>query len=240
MLRKIHLGMALLTAALVAAESAPPAWTTRRVAEWSMDDARQVLYQSPWAKRAAPALLGQLTGAQRRDGGNFAAQGGGHGGVGLDDFSLVGNKGAPAPRRGEGPEGPHVAKVTIRWESALPVRAAEVRANEPNAPVLEGDEYAIAVYDVSLTDAWADRKHLAEELKKIAVLKIEGRKEARPSRVAVQEFGDGRVTVIYLFPRSLNITLDDKRLTFEAQIGRVAVAQYFYPAEMQYQGKLEL
>jgi hypothetical protein len=34
--------------------------------------------------------------------------------------------------------------------------------------------------------------------------------------------------------------LDDKRIEFDAQIGRVVVAQYFFPAEMTFQGRLEL
>ena len=73
-------------------------------------------------------------------------------------------------------------------------------------------------------------------MKKISLLKIEGRpegtKEVRPVRVDVIEPGGGIITVVYLFPRSAHITAEDRRLVFEAQIGRVAVAQYFYPPQM--------
>ena len=48
------------------------------------------------------------------------------------------------------------------------------------------------------------------------------------------------MTVVYLFPRSANITVEDQRIEFWAKFGRLSVTQYFYPQEMQFQGKLEL
>jgi len=43
-----------------------------------------------------------------------------------------------------------------------------------------------------------------------------------------------------LFPRSEAITAEDRRVEFSAVFGRLFVAQYFYPAQMQFQGRLEL
>jgi hypothetical protein len=57
--------------------------------------------------------------------------------------------------------------------------------------------------------------------------------------VAVQ-LGGGMANVIYFFPRSAHITAEDQRLVFEGQVGRILFAQYFYPAEMKFLGKLEL
>jgi len=42
-----------------------------------------------------------------------------------------------------------------------------------------------------------------------------------------------------LFPLSAEITRKDGRILFEAQIGRIALVQYFDVEEMQLQGKLE-
>jgi hypothetical protein len=50
----------------------------------------------------------------------------------------------------------------------------------------------------------------------------------------------GLTTVVYLFPRSEAITAEDKRVEFTAVFGRLFVAQYFYPSQMQFQGRLEL
>ncbi len=245
MLRKPRFVFALAAVALFAAD---PPWISKRAAEWTETDALQVLSDSPWAKRATPTILPAMTAFARRDGGNIAAQGGGQG-MQLDRLkdaaNPFGSRGAQV-RPGQGPES-KVEKLPIRWETALPVRAAEFKSNESGAPDVDGEDYAIAVYDVSLKIASIDSqamKNLDSELKKISLLKIEGRpegtKEVRPTRVAVIQLGSETVTVVYFFPRSAHLTLDDKRVEFDAQIGRVAVAQYFYPSEMQFQGKLEL
>ena len=249
MFRNLQFGVILFSLTLLAAaepSDAPPAWATKRVAEWNEKDAAQVLFESPWAKMAPPTLLPGLTAFERRDGGNIGAQGGGQG-MQLDrlkDFSVVGAKGAsPHPTRG-----PKTLadKLPIRWESALPIRGAEFKSSEPGVADIDGEEYAIAVYDVSLKLANIDKyewKDLPGELRKISTPKIEGKdgsKEVKPSRVAVIQNGDGIATVVYFFPRSTHITADDPRIEFDAQVGRIAVAVYFYPPQMQFQGKLEL
>jgi len=221
-----------------------PQWATRRVAEWSEQDARQILSNSPWSRQATPSLLPILSSYQRREGGDMGAGTGGKGGPGLDaanNTGLFGGKSDAEKAKANVIETPQSRlKLQIRWESAMPVRAAEFKANEPDAPTLEGEEYAIAVYNVSLKMAILDLKGINEALKKTATLKVEGKSELRPSRVAVIEPGGGIATVVYLFPRTARFSLEDKRIDFVAQIGRVYLAQSFYPAEMLFQGKLEL
>jgi hypothetical protein len=238
MLRKLCFASLFLSLSpLVAAD---PPWIARRIPEWSEKDAYLILSDSPWSHKAAPALAALLTPSERREGGDMGAQGGGHGGIGLQNAgSLVGTGGAIA-RPGQGAEAPHLSKLVIRWESALPVQAAEIKTHDNSAPELDGEDYAIAVYAVSLKLASIELKGLEDALKKVAVLKIEGRKEVRPSRVVAVELGGGMVNVIYFFPRSAHITAEDQRLTFEGQVGRILFAQYFYPAEMKFLGKLEL
>lgn len=246
MLRKPRFVLALVGAALLTA--ADPPWAGKRAAEWTSSDAMQVLSDSPWAKRSAPTILPALTAFERRDGGNIGAQGGGQG-MQLDRLPAalnpLGTSGAQV-RPGQGPES-RVDKLPIRWETALPIRAAEIKSNEAGTPEVDGEDYAIAVYNISFKLASIDRdqkKDLAKELKKIAVLKIEGRpegtKEVKPTRVSVIELGIDAATVVYFFPRAAHLTPEDKRVEFDAQIGRIAVAQYFYPPEMLFQGKLEL
>ena len=38
--------------------------------------------------------------------------------------------------------------LKVRWESAQPIRAAELKARETNAPAIDESHYAIAVYGV--------------------------------------------------------------------------------------------
>ena len=229
----------LLSPSLLVA--ADPPWMTKQLAEWGEQDSRLVLSNSPWVKMATPSMLAILNSYQRREGGDMGAGSGGKGGPGLEaaqGTSLIGGKpGQPAAR-------PEAAlsriKMQIRWESALPIRSAEFRINEPGAPVLEGDEYAIAVYGVSLRTALLEPKNAEETLKKTATLKIEWKKDVKPSRVAVIELGGGMATVVYMFPRTQPITVDDKRVDLTLQIGRYYFAQSFYPPEMQLLGKLAL
>jgi len=230
--------LSLLSVTLLIA--ADPPWVAKRIPEWSEKDAFLVLSNSPWVGKAAPALTRLMTASQWRDGGDMAAQGGGHGGIGLENAgSLVGTGGA-IKRPGQGPEDEHLPKLTIRWESALPIRAAEIRANDHTAPELDGEDYAIAVYDLNLKIASIELKGIENAVKQVAILKVEGRKDFRPSRVSVIELGGDMATVVYFFPRAAHITAQDERLVFEGQVGRITFAQYFYPAQMQFLGKLEL
>jgi hypothetical protein len=217
-------------------------WASKRIPEWTERDAYLILSDSPWAKKAAASLARLMTAGQRREGGDMAAQGGGHGGIGLQNAgTLVGRgSGGAIVRPGQGAEGEHL-KLAIRWECAMPVRAAELRTHDDSAPEIDGEDYAIAVYDVSLKLASIeDMKTLEADLKRIAVLRIEGRSEVKPSRVIAVMKGGGVANIIYLFPRSAHITAEDQRLTFEGQVGRILFAQYFYPADMKFLGKLEL
>jgi hypothetical protein len=231
------LSISLPVIAQLAPADAP--WISKRIPEWSEKDAYLILSDSPWSKKTAASLTRLMTASQRRDGGDMAAQDGAHRGIGLANAgNLVGTGGA-IKRPGEGAESQHL-KLAIRWESAMPVQAAELKTHDTSAPELDGEDYAIAVYDVSLTLASVELKTLETDLKRIAVLKIEGRAEVKPSRVVAVEMGGGIANIIYFFPRSAHITAEDKRLEFDGQVGRIVFSQYFYPAEMKFLGKLEL
>jgi len=229
----------LLPATLLLA--ADPTWMTKGIADWTQQDATQVLTDSPWVKKAVVGVLAGLSPAQRRDGGDMNGEGGGRDGFGFDP-SLIGSiptlmTGINAPAKKKPPAAP---RLDVRWESALPVRSAEIKVNESGAPDLDGEDYAVAIYNVPLKVARADMKGLPQMLKKVAMLKVEGKKDIKPSRVSVVELGDDMANVIYFFPRSARLSLADMRIEFDAQIVRVVVAQYFFPADMVYQGRLEL
>jgi hypothetical protein len=48
------------------------------------------------------------------------------------------------------------------------------------------------------------------------------------------------VVVVYMFPLSAEITRNDRRIQFDAQIGRIVFSQDFELGEMEFAGKLEL
>jgi hypothetical protein len=85
----------------------------------------------------------------------------------------------------------------------------------------------------------SDTKSFAEQLKKAATLKRDGKKDLKPSRVEVLQREDGPV-ILYQFPRTKEITQPDRRVEFAAHIGRLQFAQSFYLEDMVYLGQLEL
>jgi hypothetical protein len=222
----LPLGAVLLTAA-------DSSWTEKPIPQWDEEDAKQVLADSPWVKYATPQPLPDLSPNQCRDAGDWKGCTGR--GVGLAGIGLFGaRREAEAIARAHAK--PKFEPVLVRWESALPIRAAEQKLSLPGVPVVDGDHYAIAVYDIPTPKRW----NLARELRGIAVLKRDKRKDLKPSRVEILRHSDGTATLVYLFPGSVEIGKRDGRLEFRAQIGRLFVSQFFYTEEMQLQGKLEL
>ena len=254
MLRKWHLSLLPFSVVLLVAGDQP--WKDKRVAEWNEDDVKQVLTDSPWAKTVTPTMARSANNGQRRSGGGMG-RGGSIGvggiGIGLPGMGGMGRRGGMGGSGGGYPgggqrrrnddgtdtdraEGP---SLKLRWESALPIREAELKARETNAPTLDADHYAIAVYGAPSRMARGDSKKLAKELKKQAAIKRQGKEDLKPSSVEVLQREGGPV-IVYLFPRSKEITRQDKRLEFDGQIGRLKFEQSFYVDEMTYQGKLEL
>jgi hypothetical protein len=223
----------LITVSLVAGD---PSWKGKPIADWTEEDAQQVLTDSPWAKTVKANISRLQTEDERRAGGNMGQD---HG-VGFDGID---GKGAIAKARANafrapGNTRPESQAVTLqlRWESALPIRAAELKANVIEPPTLAGEGYSLAVYRVPGANFKADPKTLGAPLKKTAVLRRDGKKDVTPSSVEVFQREDGLV-VVYLFPLIAEINSRDGRIEFHAQIGRLALTQYFDAGEMQFQGK---
>jgi hypothetical protein len=230
----------LAIASVVLLSGDDPSWTQKSIPQWDDQDAKQVLSDSPWVKSVKLEQVRYLSKFERRDGGNMSA------GIppdlgfaGFDVFaleSLFGGDSAALAIERERRMHPNLGSVVIRWESALPIRAAEQKTGEVGAPMWDGNYYAVAVYDVHPPYRW----NLANELKGLAYLKRDKRKDVRPARVQILNRDNGLVTVVYLFPRSAEISKKDSNIRFMAQIGRLFVSQFFFPEDMQFQGQPEL
>ena len=215
---------------LVAADNA--SWRNKSVAQWDADDARQFLAASPWVGRAPLQVIPDQSPDQRRDSGDWDA-GVGHG-VGLEGTGIFGTERMKlAIARAH--DHPSPGMVDIRWESAMPVRAAEQKLGQKPSTHY-ADWYVITVYDVPLPEShWG-----ADKLKGLAYLKREGKKDFKPTKAEVIRNDDGTATVTYLFTRSEEIARRDKTVIFVAQLDRLFVSQFFYPKEMVMKGDLEL
>jgi len=198
-----------------------------------------ILNDSPWAKTVTAGLTRRQNEDERRDGGNMGQPHGvGVDGVGAKqvrpklDLPTVLTKVYTPPAA-------ESLQLQVRWETALPIRAAELKAGEIDPPTLEGEGYKIAVYGIPGTYFKGDPKSLGDPLRSAAALKRAGKKDVKPSSVEVFQRQDGLV-VVYLFPLSAEIGRRDASVEFDAQIGRVVVKQSFDVQEMEFQGKLEL
>ena len=232
-----------MAAALLMA--ADPAWKSKPTAEWTEEDAKQVLSVSPWSKMTTAVIMRRRTEDELR----FAGQMGQPRGVGNENVDPKGTTGIKASLKSQNApvtadhsvqSGARPIALKLRWENSLPVRIAELKAREVEPPTIEGDGYRIAVYGLPVPDgdAASDTKEPLH-LKSLATLKRQGKKDVKPVNVEVFQ-RDREMVVVYLFPPSAEITEKDAQIEFQAQIGRVFVDQSFDLAQMKFQGKLEL
>jgi hypothetical protein len=238
LLQSFYLGVAVTS--LIAGDSI---WKTKPAAEWTEEDAKLVLSASPWAKDISATITRRLTEDQLREGGQMG-QPRGVGNEGVDPKGS-GPTVSPNVLTGRGGDDRSLRSLAraiplkLRWESALPVRLAELKSHEIEPPTLGGDGYYIALYGVPGGDFKGDPKQLGEPLKNLAALKREGKKDVKPIRVEVFQ-REGGMVVVYVFPLSAEVTKKDQRIQFEAHIGRIVFAHNFELSEMEYAGRLEL
>src|SRR5208337_2482287 len=219
--------------------AAKESWRDKPAASWTEREAHIVLEKSPWAKITVAGIARRQSEDERRAGGNMG-QPTGVGYDGVDDKRV-----RPSLPQNLFTDSPKVVsrapliRLLVRWESALPVRVAELKAGEAQPPTLSDDGYSIAVYGVPFTDAKGDPLSLARDFKESAFLKREGKPNVKPLRVEAFELEHSAV-VVFLFPYSAEISKKDATVEFVALIGRLQVSQTFNVEEMQFQGKLEL
>jgi hypothetical protein len=254
MLRQSRIAICFLSTLLLVALSTlllaatDQAWKNKQYPEWTEDDAKQVMTDSPWAKTVVATPV-KSTGQEASKGGHRGRTSIGGLGIGLPGIGGSGRHGggqggdadgggSPKANGGAGsPDQP--ATLTLRWESALPMREAELKARDTGAPVVEDDFYAIAVYGIPRGILTDDSTARAAELKKQAVLKREGKSDIKPARVEILLRESGPA-VVYLFPKSAEFTWRDHSILFEAQIARLKFSQAFSTDDMMFHGKLEL
>jgi len=132
--RQVCAWMALVAAGGAALMAGEQVWKVKRIAEWSVEEARQVLTESPWAKTVTPAPGGSGAGGQQRSG--ISAGGMGIGGMGMGRRGGRGGAGRGSNDSGSADSGP-MPVLTLRWASAMPAIAAALIAHAVNAPSVD-------------------------------------------------------------------------------------------------------
>ncbi|HKW75391.1 MAG TPA: hypothetical protein VJN64_07695 [Terriglobales bacterium] len=234
---KLRILPALLPALLAVAIAAyaSDVWNAKDYTQWSSEEIARVLNESPWAKQTSISF--DLPGMQPENGkgrkGGFAGDGGYHGG--------------PYPRRGRDPDenapremhGLPSFIATIRWESALPIQQALSRSSDGRPIHPSEKEYIIAVLGLPLPGGANQTDDVREQLLAYTKLVRKGKDPVAPSDVKV-DASNAAGQVRFFFPRKDPISLDDREVTFETQLGKMRLEQKFRLKDMSYKGKLEL
>jgi hypothetical protein len=242
-MRSVWRQPACLVVAALSLIAADPVWMSKPAAQWTEEDTQQILATSPWVRNVHATVTRRLTEEELRIGGQLGQPTG----VGNEGVDLRGSGPKVSTNIFTGPGAedrgarslPRPITLKVRWESALPIRIAEFKSRAEEPPTLDGTGYRIAVYGIPGPNFKGDPQDLGKPLKGLAFLKREGKRDVRPVSAGVFRSEEGLV-VVYLFPASAEITRKDGQVRFEAQIGRIVLAQTFVLSEMEFMGKLEL
>src|ERR1700681_1407319 len=155
------------------------AWKGKQYPEWTEDDAKQVMTDSPWVKTVTPTQVKTPEQDNQPQSGGKGRRGGigvGGIGIGLPGVGRIGQRGnqggspSDKTKSGPAPSSAPIPQLTLRWESALPMREAELKARDASAPTSGEDHYAIAVFGIPRSNVVDDSKKTAVALRKQAFL----------------------------------------------------------------------
>jgi hypothetical protein len=253
MRHKVSFLIPLCSAVLLMAAAS---WQKKDFSQWTEDDAKKVLTDSPWSKQVAVSggtsgMQGEAPSAPMPSSSPAPSSGGSSSQSGSSGQAPSGG-GTAAPSGGgmspsSAPAAPET-RVLIEWESATPVRLAELKSKPGNGQVPANeietakkpvDSYVVAVIGVPGTPQPGEEKQLASA----ATLVRKGKEPIQASSAKVQQLaGSGGSAIIFNFPKNEPITLDDKSVEFRLAKGLLPseLRKNFGLKDMQYQGKLDL
>jgi hypothetical protein len=232
-------------------------WQEKEFSQWNDGDVQKMLAKSPWAKSVVPEMAGARGGMPPSMGRGGAAMGGGASDPADEELSSRGRRGSGGGAAGGAMmSAPSLPPVTVRWESAEPVRNAEGRTKFPPEVLAEINRVAAQYYILSLTgvqnrpsrrggpggpEAQANSEQGAAAAPQFRSISIQrkGKDPVMPEKALSVSTPDGPV-VIMLFNRKDEITNADNEVTFEANTGMMSIKTKFKLKDMNYRGKLEL
>ena len=203
-------------------------WETTEFTNWSDKQVTKMLENSPWGKKVILTLSSPSAGF----GGGGSGRGGGTIG-GVDGGGGGGGGGAPGgggSRRGGGGgnsiSSPQTTSFTVRFNSALPSKQAIIKRNlGESTEVTPGmqkfldnqEDYYLVVVD-GLPMMLAGYEDAPERLIGTAKLRRKKKQDILPGKVEVETYG--RVLLLYFFPKTDQIQLEDKEVEFVMKLDR--------------------
>lgn len=222
-------------------------WQKKKYTDWTDEDIRKLMSNSPWAKTVTVALKGfggpPAVLPMGGGGGGGARRGGGGGDAGDGGGGAAGGDAGPMMGGGSG------TQLTIRWRSALPVRQAIARYSAlrqaPNAAAAaDALTRPMQVYSVEIEGLPAKAVPMnPEEVKTKAELRVKNQPPLRPADVRMEM--QGRSMAVYLlFYRTQQgareIQLADNEVEVFLQLEAGKISKKFKLKDMVFAGQLEL
>jgi hypothetical protein len=205
-------------------------WQTKPYTDWSDKDIQKLETNSPWSKQV-PLSLGGAGGAP--DTGR--ARRGGSGSVGDIDSSVI-------------PSGGASMSVTVSWRSALAFREAVVKekfgaeaATSADAKKIIDDDpkfYLVMVSGLPGRAVHGNDKTKDSLLQNTSLI-VKGKDPIQATDVQTGG-NEQRALVLFFFPKTASLSLDDKEVEFSTKLGAIVVKQKFRLKDMMFNGKLDL
>jgi len=167
--------------------------------------------------------------------------------------TVTGMGGGGRGRRGGG-MGPAAVEYhgVVRWVSAKPIQAAlksPIPENLANAyvisvsgiPIVTGDRQRTEDSDSDNGAAKGPSQDVLDRIKNLTYLEPKGKSPAQPSTVQAGSVGFETNVLLFGFPHDvLQLTAEDKEVSFTTQLGRLEVKTKFNLKEMMYRKELAL
>jgi hypothetical protein len=222
-------------------------WQTKPYTDWNDKETQKIETNSPWSKQV-PVSMGEggsgsgKSGKGNRGGNTSELEGAGGGTSG----------GGNAGRNGGMPEvgsgGAPALTITVSWRTALPVRqavakdkyGAEAATSADAKKLIEEDQkfYAIMISGLPGRILRGGDK-MKESLLQNSSLIVKGKDPIQASDVQTGG-NEQRAVVLFMFPKTNALSVDDKDVEFSTKVGAIAVKQKFHLKDMVFNGKLEL
>lgn len=240
---------ALAGAVLVAADF----WETKPFSMWSAEELQKVLTDSPWSRNvsipATPPVLGG-GGLGEGEGGGGGGRGGGGDAGGGGGGAAGGGGGRGGGRGGGGPNVSLRIKLVVSWRSALPMKQALVRDQVGIGGAVPAESQQLLErtetdYVVTLMGLPARYARTLASLKTTTFLKRNNKPPIAVDEMAVQQAAAAPKTpaflvVVFGFPRTDAIKLEDKDVEFVTKLGLIDIKKKFNLKDMVFHGHLEL
>jgi hypothetical protein len=224
-------------------------WQTKPYTDWSDKEAQKIETNSPWSKQVPVALAG---GGGAPDTGR--SKKGGSGGGGDLDSAAMGNGGNAGARAsvqevgGGNVGGGGAMTILVSWRSALAFReaaakekfGAEVATSADAKKMLEEEPkvYAVMVSGIPGRSLRGTDK-MKESLLQNTSLIVKGKDPIQATNVQTGG-SEQKPFVVFIFPKTSPLSLDDKDVEFSSKLGAIVVKQKFHLKDMIFNGKLDL